>query len=275
MQEKSKIHYTKFWKPDIKDDMLFFNGHFNTFAFDKHVHEEYTITLVHYGIMHAFLEGTTHHLGKSTILTINPDEIHACKSACPEGYNYTSLYFNPKVLENLSYDEFKSKDIYFDKTILQDEETYSKLANLVALNEKGDAGKLEFESGLVEAVSSIIQKNSKLSSQMKISKSDKLISRAKEFINDNFSIDISLDDISKELEISKYHFLRMFKEKTHISPHSYLMLKRVEKAKKALQKGTTLIDTAYSCGFNDQSHLNRRFKALTGLTPGNYQKFFK
>ena len=52
------------------------------------------------------------------------------------------------------------------------------------------------------------------------------------------------------------------------------MLKRVEKAKNLIRKGETLINTAYMCGFNDQSHLNRRFKTITGLTPGQYKKFF-
>jgi len=52
------------------------------------------------------------------------------------------------------------------------------------------------------------------------------------------------------------------------------MLKRIEKAKELLQKGETLTNTAHICGFNDQSHLNRRFKSIMGLTPGEYKKFF-
>ena len=101
-----------------------------------------------------------------------------------------------------------------------------------------------------------------------------MIKRVKEYLHDNFYIQISLDDIAKEFSISKYHFLRLFKKHTFVSPHAYLMLVRVEKAKQFLQKGLSIIDATYMCGFNDQSHLNKRFKAITGLTPGEYKNFF-
>lgn len=268
------IHNAKFWKPNIDENMTFFKGHFNRFEFDKHAHEEYTITLIHDGNMKGFLDGFSHHFQKSAILTINPDEIHACRTDDKEGYNYTSLYFNKSTLEKLSRDEFGSKELYFDKFTLFNENIYRKLAWLIYKEEQKQISKLEFESELIEVLKEIFLLNTAFNSQKTLSSHDKLILKAKEFINDNFQLDIGLDDISKELEVSKYHFLRLFKEKTFCSPHSYLMNRRVEKAKQLLQKGETLINTAYACGFTDQSHLHRRFKSMVGTTPKNYQNFF-
>lgn len=268
------IHNAKFWKPNIQENITLFNGHFNRFEFDKHAHEEYTITLVHDGNMKAFLDGFSHHFEKAAILTINPDEIHACRTDNEQGYIYTSLYFNKSILEKLCLEEFGSKDIYFNKTTLLDENIYRKLAFLVRKDELGLISKLEFESNLVDVLKDIILLNSSFTSQKIISSHDKLVLKAKEYINDNFSLDIGLDDISNELDVSKYHFLRLFKEKTYCSPHSYLMNRRVEKAKQLLQKGESLVNTAYACGFTDQSHLNKRFKAMVGLTPKSYQNFF-
>jgi len=268
------IHNAKFWKPNTEEKITFFNGHFNSFEFDKHAHEEYTISLIHDGNMKGFLDGFSHHFQKSAILTINPDEVHSCRTDNEEGYNYTSLYFDKSVLEKLSKDEFGSKDIYFNKFSLFNEKIYKRLAYLVFKDEKKEISKLEFESNLIEVLKEIVLLNTSFTSENNLSNNDKMVLKAKEFMNDNFFLDICLDDISNELDISKYHFLRLFKEKAYCSPHSYLMNRRVEKAKQFLQKGETIINTAYACGFNDQSHLHRRFKSIIGLTPKEYQKFF-
>jgi AraC-like DNA-binding protein len=268
------IHQAKFWKPSLQEDIVFYKGHFNTFEFDKHVHDEYTITLVQDGRMNAFLDGFSKEYNKSAILTINPDQIHACKTKDGEGYKYNSIYFNKSVIEKISKDEFNCKEIFFDKSSLENKEIYQKLSRLVIMDELGQISKLDFECNFIEVLKDILKLNTNISSDIKLSSHDTMIKRAKEFINDNFALDLSLDDISKHLDISKYHFLRLFKDKTYISPHSYLMLRRVEKAKQFLQNGESLINTAYLCGFNDQSHLHRRFKSLVGITPKNYQNFF-
>lgn len=272
--KKDIIHNAKFWKPNIKEDILLYKGHFNTFEFDKHVHEEYTITLVQKGKMKTFLDGSSNDLGKSSILTLNPDEVHACKANNDLGYKYNTIYFKPSLLENIFKEYSTSKDIYFKETTLNNKNLYQRLSFLVAQDEKNQISKLDFECEFLDILRNILNLNSTINVKTNINAHDTMIIKAKEYMNDNFSWELSLDDIAKELNISKYHFLRLFKEKMHISPHTYLMLKRVEKAKQALQKGESLIQTAYHCGFNDQSHLNRRFKAITGLTPGYYKSFF-
>lgn len=270
--EKEIIHNAKFWKPNINEDILLYKGHFNTFEFDKHVHEEYTITLVQEGEMNAFLDGFSHSFSKSAILTLNPDEVHACKTRTKNGYKYNSIYFKKSFFKNIV--DNKTKNIYFSKQTLDNVELYKKLSILVSADEYNMISKLDFECQLIDTMKNIMYLNTNCNTYTNMSSNDILISRAKEFINDNFSFDLSLDDISNALDISKYHFLRLFKQKTYLSPHTYLMLRRIEKAKQFLQNGESIINTAYACGFNDQSHLNRRFKAITGLTPGSYKRFF-
>lgn len=269
-----EIHKAKFWKPNTKEELIFYKGHFNRFEFDKHAHEEYTITLVQDGNMKAFLNGFSYSFDESSILTLNPDDVHACKTDKDEGYKYSSIYFKKSFLEKL-FEEENLKNIYFSKSTLYDVELYKKLASLVLKDEQCKLSQIEFECQFIEILKIIVNKNTNLNTYNNTNQNnDILIKRAKDFINDNFNSDLTLDDIAKELDISKYHFLRLFKEKTHLSPHSYLMQRRIEKAKQSLQRGKSIITTAYECGFTDQSHLHRRFKSSTGLTPKNYQKFF-
>lgn len=272
--KKSIINSSKFWKPNIKEEILLYKGHFNAFESHKHVHEEYTITLVQAGEMNTFIDGFSHNFKESTILTINPDKVHACKTEKKIGYKYNSVYFKPSFLDHIFQNDSLSKNIYFDKNTLENKNLYERFCSLILQDEKCLISTFDFECEFIDILKEIMHLNSTTHININSKHHDSIIKKAKEYMNDNFHLELTLDDIVQELEISKYHFIKIFKEIMHVSPHTYLMLKRVEKAKQALQKGESLINTAYNCGFNDQSHLNRRFKAITGLTPGSYKNFF-
>ena len=273
-KENEVIYDAKFWKPDINEDIVLHKAHFNNYGFDKHVHEDYTIGLIYEGEMDGFVDGSKTPLNKSSIITINPDETHACQTRNKNGYKHYSIYLKPSFVKKLEEQSFNKQELYFSSGIFQNEQLASKLIGILNQHEHNLSNKIDFECEIINTINTLFSRNSKAKEQTNFLAHDKMIQRAKEFMNDNLHLDIALDDVSNELDISKYHFLRLFKQKTFLSPHTYLMLKRIEKAKQSLQKGESIINTAFMCGFNDQSHLNRRFKALVGVTPGNYKKFF-
>ncbi|UTJ05722.1 AraC family transcriptional regulator [Arcobacter roscoffensis] len=273
-KQEEVIYDAKFWKPKINEDIVLHKAHFNNYGFDKHVHEDYTIGLIYEGQMDAFVDGQKKKLNKASVITINPDETHACQSQYCEGYKHYSLYLKPSFVKKFQEENFYNEELFFSSGIFENQYLANKLTSLIMQNEYKTHSNIDFECDLVNTLNELFLNNSKAKTPIILSKHDMMINRAKEFMNYNLHLDLSLDDISNELDISKYHFLRLFKQKTFISPHSYLMLKRIERAKQALQKGESIINTTYMCGFNDQSHLSRRFKAFVGLTPGNYRKFF-
>lgn len=94
------------------------------------------------------------------------------------------------------------------------------------------------------------------------------LKKAIDYIQDNLAQEISLDAIALYLGISRYYFCRLFKQSTGLSPHQYVIQQRVERAKQLLLQGKmNIADIAQVCGFTHQSHLNRHFKRLTGVTP--------
>ena len=92
--------------------------------------------------------------------------------------------------------------------------------------------------------------------------------RAVTFIQDNLASDLSLDAIAREAGLSSYHFARLFTEALGVPPHQYVIQARVERAKALITQGRlSLGEAAQRVGFSDQSHLNRHFKRLVGVTP--------
>jgi AraC family transcriptional regulator len=105
--------------------------------------------------------------------------------------------------------------------------------------------------------------------------SPKALNRIKDYLTTHFNDDQSLTSLSQLAELvnlSEYHFLRMFKLSTGFTPNDYITFLKITEARKAIEKGLPLASVASHCGFANQSHLNRQFKKLTGVTPGQYRK---
>ncbi|MEM1392749.1 MAG: helix-turn-helix transcriptional regulator [Cyanobacteria bacterium P01_H01_bin.150] len=84
---------------------------------------------------------------------------------------------------------------------------------------------------------------------------------------------MSLNELARLVQISPYHFTRQFKKSTALPPHQYIIRTRVERAKQLLKQGNlTIAQVAYVVGFSHQSHLNRHFKRLVGVTPKVFVK---
>ena len=93
------------------------------------------------------------------------------------------------------------------------------------------------------------------------------------FIAENYSEKIALDDIAASACISTREALRCVRENMWKTPILYLTEYRIEKAKQELLAGDkTIVDIAFSCGFDSASYFNRVFRKHAGMTPMEYRK---
>jgi AraC family transcriptional regulator len=94
-----------------------------------------------------------------------------------------------------------------------------------------------------------------------------------DYIQAHLDQELSLDDLAAISQLSPYHFSRSFKQKLGLSPCQYIIWQRVERAKQLLQtQQMSIAEVAIACGFTHQSHLNRHFKRLVGVTPSFFLK---
>lgn len=94
------------------------------------------------------------------------------------------------------------------------------------------------------------------------------LAAVREFIEERLSEELRLEDLSRHAGFSPSHFVTLFRRATGLAPHRYVMLRRIERAKRLLlQTNLPLAEIALHCGFSDQSHLTRVVKRHTGLTP--------
>jgi AraC family transcriptional regulator len=104
------------------------------------------------------------------------------------------------------------------------------------------------------------------------------LSRAKmsvvlDYMNAHLNRNIELAELAELVELSKFHFLRLFRTACGVTPHDYLMRRRVEVATNILlHEDASLAEVAYRLGFADQSHFTRHFRRITGASPGRLRR---
>lgn len=99
------------------------------------------------------------------------------------------------------------------------------------------------------------------------------ITKAKEFIAENQTEELSLEDVAKAVNMSTFYFCKMFKKATGINFTDYVSRVRIEKAKSLLLNPNLRIsEIAYEVGFQSLTHFNRVFKNLLGQSPSEYRE---
>lgn len=83
---------------------------------------------------------------------------------------------------------------------------------------------------------------------------------------------ISIEEMAEQTGISPYHMIRSFKSVCGLTPHQFQIQCRVRKAQRMLAEEKSVIEVAYAAGFCDQSHFDRCFQKIVGLTPGQYKQ---
>lgn len=98
------------------------------------------------------------------------------------------------------------------------------------------------------------------------------IKKVTAYLTDNFSKDISLDEMAELAGFSPYYFLRRFKRETGLTPHQFLISARMSAAKYNLSNtNMTVSEIAYACGFEDESAFCYSFRKREGITPKEFR----
>jgi AraC-like DNA-binding protein len=97
------------------------------------------------------------------------------------------------------------------------------------------------------------------------------LERAADFIRQNCTRSLKLEEICAEASLSASHLIRAFKKEHGLTPHAYQLNCRIEFGRSQLRAGHSIADVALAAGFSDQAHFQRSFKKFVAATPGQYQ----
>ncbi len=255
-------------------DIELLRGCFIEQAFLTHMHDYFVIGLIHAGIQSFTYRATKYITPPGGVFVLNPGEAHTGEAADEKGFNYFALYPTVTHVKKIA-GEITDKDHElpcFQAVRIDDAALAAQLKALDAsLLHGGD--RLHCECLFFGILTSLVEQYADIRcSAVAVRKVPKAIKIAKEYIQDNWSTGVALSDLAACTGLSRYYFLRLFKNSVGLSPHEYLDSIRLIHAKKLIKDGLALQAVAYAAGFSDQSHFTNRFKQYMGFTPGQYAK---
>jgi len=96
--------------------------------------------------------------------------------------------------------------------------------------------------------------------------------RVRDYILAHLEEEITNRDLAEFAGLSAFHFARVFKQSAGVSPHQFVLERRVERVKRLLaETDLPIAQIAVAAGFADQSHCARRFRELVGITPTRFR----
>lgn len=100
----------------------------------------------------------------------------------------------------------------------------------------------------------------------------KRLTIARNYIFENYTSNLQLDDLSKIAFLSKYHLLRTYKQVFDITPYQEVLKLRLEKAKQMMHGDFSLEDIAFKLGFSDRRSFTKAFKKSEGVSPSIFRR---
>jgi two-component system response regulator YesN len=171
-------------------------------------------------------------------------------------------------LKCLEFVLFAEREV-FTKGVMQYSFLYRK-DYLHAIEEVNDYDELRqwFISKLTQACTNIAGKPKAMT--------DSVVTKAKKYIDENYRKDLSLDEVSKIVNISPYYFSKLFKEETGENFIEYVTAARIRGAKELLEDPKYSIkEVCVMSGYSDPNYFSRIFKKYEGVTPSEYRENLK
>lgn len=103
-----------------------------------------------------------------------------------------------------------------------------------------------------------------------------IVEQAKEYIQNNYTKDLSLEAVSRKVDVSSYYFSKLFKDVSGENFIEYVTRVRIEAAKSLLKDVTLSIkEVCVACGYSDPNYFSRSFKRYEGMTPSEFREGLK
>ena len=237
--------------------------------FSRHCHNMYEIIYIKKGNGTFFVEGSKYSIYPSCLLVFKPREFHCISISSKTPYERLVVHFDESIVfENpaLLLDIFHNRELGINN-IYPDirnkiPATLERISSCSELSEpeRSIMAKLILNELLVILHNEFVINPGHESSE-------KLIIRIVNYINENISTQLRLEELADKFFISKYHLGHMFKKHTGLSVMEYIVRKRVVMSQQLISEGCQASTAATMSGFNDYSAFYRAYTKYLGTKP--------
>lgn len=237
------------------------NGRYERgYSYMPHWHEQLEIQHVFSGTAILRCADELYYLREGDTAVINGGVLHECVT----GYGrYGCIIVSSELLGNEKIDF---------KVAVRDEAITDLINKIYVASENEEIGSLQEIKGYTYLLLSKLMKAFSKTETESLSANEEKIRPCIEYINSHFGENISADDLSAAIHVSKGYVSRLFSEIKGETPNKYIKNVRLKKAAKMLEEtDMNITEVALKCGFDDSNYFARVFKRKFGKSPRSYR----
>jgi AraC-like DNA-binding protein len=234
-------------------------------SFPRHMHEQFGIGLIHRGAQKSLSGRGMVEAGPGNTITVNPGEVHDGMPIGDHGRAWRMLYFEPRLIADAIQDvtEGTIAEFEFHQPVMSGALPASRFLHLYqALTMETET--LGSEEALLMLIATLRPRPKALPSPFPG------IDGLRALIDENPARGLTLADLTKESGLSRFQIVRNFAKTCGLTPHAYILQRRIHVARRLIGRRTSLAEAALEAGFADQSHMTRLFRRTFGVSPGAY-----
>lgn len=218
-----------------------------------------------------------YRVSEGSLVLMNPRWVHACNPIDDLPWSYLMLYVDCGWLTQLRHEsgllaEPEWEDI--PTAVLNNRDLYCGYCDLAATLLDPDRDLLEKQSTVVDYLSAVMAAVAHPDAPVTHSRPPPpaVLANLAAYLDRHATEPVSLDTLCQRSGYSPGGLIRGFKQHFGLTPHAYLIDRRIQHGREALKAGSPIAEAALNAGFSDQPHFQRTFKRLVAATPAQYRK---
>lgn len=242
-------------------------------CYAPHCHETFSIGAITAGCSTYFNGDARERLERGAVVIVNPQAVHACNPIDGHAWSYLMFYVDADWLGALQHELGAGERGAFtpySPILSRDPALFAGLTQLHAALLDPQIETLHKQSVAVEFFSQLQQTLAPSPTHPKAEPLRQL-QRAADYIADHCTDALRLEDICLAAGLSPSYLIRAFKQHYGMTPHTYLINRRIQRSQHWLRQDRDLAEVALAAGFSDQAHFQRTFKRQLAATPGQYR----
>jgi AraC-like DNA-binding protein len=241
-------------------------------SFPRHTHDQYGIGVVDSGAHRSWSDRGQVEAGPGDIICVNPGEVHDGRPLHQQSRAWRLLYLDPQLVSETSEDVHSGADpaFTFAAPVFTDNEVRQVFDSVFsyAMSNAAPRAVVASETAFLQLFARLCKHST--GRPARAQGPAPCIRRARSRIDDDPAAPLTLATLAREAGLSRYQLIRGFARALGLTPHAYILQRRIALARRLIRAGHDLAEAALTSGFYDQSHLNRCFVRHFGVTPGGY-----
>jgi AraC-like DNA-binding protein len=241
-------------------------------SFPRHTHDQYGIGVIDSGAHKSWSDRGQVEAGPGDLICVNPGEVHDGRPLREHSRAWRLLYLDPQLVRETSEDVLSATapSFTFDAPVFADNQVrqwFDVLFSHVTSRGTPDALAAS-ETAFLQLFARLCKHSTGKPARLHGPAPN--IRRARLRIDDDPAAQLSLTTLAREAGLSRFQLIRGFARELGLTPHAYILQRRIALARHLILAGQDLAEVALTAGFCDQSHLNRCFVRHFGVTPRRY-----